>query len=324
LIKILPFNIIPMNNLRNEDVSIFCDKILGLKSAFLNTSRNNNEQAKHLIKQMRELHGCAVWCQYRLSGRINGSSNDEDWILLSTNCSFLHVMHTHIRVCEKKLYPSTESNRGKSESITLTTPTPPTKRVRPTQTKEVSLREVPTDNYSIPNNKSDMFSLPNRADTVKIKIDMAGGYGDEDDYDEDDESYETDSSDMDMEGGNYSPTYRIINAINTENYDEIMAKFIGGSSLDENKKTAIYIWADWCPHCQTKKPFWEEAVKDTRASGVQMIDINIADSDINKQIATSLDVTKIPTLAIFNPTTKKISKVTFESTNEIIQAIQNN
>lgn len=90
-----------------------------LKAEFLKTG--NTE----LIEKMRKVHGCAIFDNFLLKKTLseNYSSRlpDDYAILLSNNESLLHVIHCHIRFCEKKAYPH---NDNTSASLDYNTRTP--------------------------------------------------------------------------------------------------------------------------------------------------------------------------------------------------------
>ena len=55
-------------------------------------------------------------------------------------------------------------------------------------------------------------------------------------------------------------------------------------SLPKKEDAVVLIYANWCPHCQTMKPEWNE-MKNRLSSGIEIIEIE--DSDFDKDIKIS-------------------------------------
>lgn len=55
-------------------------------------------------------------------------------------------------------------------------------------------------------------------------------------------------------------------------------------SLPKKEEAVVLIYANWCPHCQTMKPEWNE-MKNRLGSGIEVIEIE--DSDFDKDIKIS-------------------------------------
>lgn len=55
-------------------------------------------------------------------------------------------------------------------------------------------------------------------------------------------------------------------------------------SLPKKEEAVVLIYANWCPHCQTMKPEWNE-MKNRLGSGIEIIEIE--DSDFDKDVKIS-------------------------------------
>ena len=55
-------------------------------------------------------------------------------------------------------------------------------------------------------------------------------------------------------------------------------------NLPKKEDAVVLIYANWCPHCQTMKPEWNE-MKNRLGSGIEIIEIE--DSDFDKDVKIS-------------------------------------
>ena len=62
----------------------------------------------------------------------------------------------------------------------------------------------------------------------------------------------------------------------------------GGSTEDSDKEAELMLfYVDWCPHCKTAKPVWEDFKKQIGDNTVNGIKLNFFEVDCDKDTATS-------------------------------------
>ena len=73
--------------------------------------------------------------------------------------------------------------------------------------------------------------------------------------------------------------------------------------LDEqikDGKKAVLFYADWCGHCKTLKPVWDEVAKDVNKKDKKMIKVNCGEgTKHDKEIMEKYSIDGYPTIIIF-------------------------
>lgn len=141
-----------MSNITHEHMTNHIRDICQLKTKFMNTYKNNPEDAKKYIEEMRMIHGCSIYDEYSDLRDIDPkTANNNDWIKLSSNSSCLYLIHNYIRTCEKLMFKNKSGQNVSSLSVSEseipksfrlfsdTQRTAPTFSKRNTGTEELSL-----------------------------------------------------------------------------------------------------------------------------------------------------------------------------------------
>jgi len=77
------------------------------------------------------------------------------------------------------------------------------------------------------------------------------------------------------------------------------------SQLGQGKKLVLF-YADWCGHCKTLKPIWDDASTQVNTDDKRMIKVNCGEgSDADKKLMEKYSIDGYPTIILFvdgNPT----------------------
>ena len=103
-----------MFEISQKNMDIYINKVSGLKKQFIEKYKIDHKVALDILKQMREIHGCALnddaIDKDNIIKKGYSNTNNSDWIKLSTNASLLYVIHSHIRYCERLAYDYKKGN----------------------------------------------------------------------------------------------------------------------------------------------------------------------------------------------------------------------
>ena len=75
----------------------------------------------------------------------------------------------------------------------------------------------------------------------------------------------------------------------------------------EPEETVVLIYANWCPHCQSMKPEWNE-MKSRLGPMIETIEIEDSDFDKDMKIYKTLKLRGIPTTILVNKKGLVVSK----------------
>ncbi|XWV26173.1 thioredoxin domain-containing protein [Tupanvirus soda lake] len=114
-----------MSEIAHRNMNVHTNKITSMRNKFVGICNADNETtALDLLMQMRLIHGCAIYDdaaeKHTILSKGIDNISDEEFIKLSTNASLLHVIHNHIRYCEKLLYKCKRQS-GNINPIQITT-----------------------------------------------------------------------------------------------------------------------------------------------------------------------------------------------------------
>ena len=71
------------------------------------------------------------------------------------------------------------------------------------------------------------------------------------------------------------------------------------SHIGEGKKLVLF-YADWCGHCKTIKPVWDDAATEINTDGNKMIKVNCGGgTDHDKEIMEKYSIDGYPTIIVF-------------------------
>ena len=203
-----------MSDIAHRNMNVHTNNITSLKNKFVTVCKTGDDNgALEILKQMRIIHGRALYesaiDKQNIFTKGVEHATDDDWIKLSTNDSFLYVMHDHIRNCEKLAYQckkgstmpiqvssdselktATQSNLGKESSFAnamskrtssreqskASGVTPIVNKISE-NTEELSLQNIQTEtpSYTMSDNMSefrlgDLFETDDRETLIVKKI----------------------------------------------------------------------------------------------------------------------------------------------------------
>lgn len=303
-------------NIMSDQVSYMnthAQKITELKKMYSDKTKNNNQtDTKNILREMRIIHGCAIYDNfddimniYKKNGK---GTTDEDWIKLSANASFLHIMHHHIRHCEKMSYIKDHHIGRSNNDDIFSTDSESQYTQSPQQTQYTKSKIVPvfnrvsanTEELSLKNIQSDLNSENTPAILFRKKIEQA-------------------AQDIDiMAGGDRLTefdTTEYVNNIGTTEADDLEVEYdieyddgnntgnnmTGG--FDTSKPTVVLYWGDWCPPSRRFKPTWDkfEEFSKKNLPNIQVTDINVRKDDKKAiELASAVGVNSYPTIVFFH------------------------
>lgn len=284
----------------------YVSKISGLKKSFMQIYQSDPNKANEILSQMRIYHGYAIYEDILNKEEIfkNKKLSDSEWIRLSSNASFLHIMHSHIRNCQLLLYKFTNSGNysgysNKSSDIgssELRTINSYNKHMNITIKKNnsgldtISIENINSDTESPrrsfhvseifttddqKNNKTfaDLTTNSKLSDYIKY-MNTSEANRLEDEYDK-----------------NTFHDSKIENNLDTQN-----------KKFEINKPTIINFWADWCGYSKRFMPNWRKFEEDAKKKfpELQITDLNVGKNNELDNIAKIADVTGYPTVVFFN------------------------
>ena len=66
------------------------------------------------------------------------------------------------------------------------------------------------------------------------------------------------------------------------------------------EKTLVLFYAEWCGHCKTLKPKWDEAAKEVNTEKTRMVKINVGDkTDEQDALIAKYNIDGFPTILVF-------------------------
>jgi thiol-disulfide isomerase/thioredoxin len=143
-----------ISQVTHRNINVYTNKVTSLKKQFANQYKTDKESAITTIKQMRTNHGIAIYDDFvdkvNISKKGIDSTTDDDWIKLSANASLLHVIHNHIRYCERLLF---NYNHGNLASTLLSSDTE-MQTMTPSNESDVARQETSFQNALTRKNKS--------------------------------------------------------------------------------------------------------------------------------------------------------------------------
>jgi len=312
-------------------MNVHTNNVTNLKNQFAKIYKTDEAAAIDILKQMRIIHGCAIYDDKMdkeniVKNPINDIT-DDDWIRLSTNASLIYCIHNHIRRCESLAYnnkkgyatPSILSSDYDIQTASLSQkkgasacPSAQSK------TKKQSNWVTGTTNVMNNNNiagritknstGTDELSLDN---IITTEIKQTGGA--DDIFSESEEYDSTNKSSYNRDNTEDMDDY--IENISTTEANDIYSDYIrkqsqegGNCSMkmnsekkDETKPTIIFYWADWCSFSNQFVPQWKKFKEQAKKNfpNLQVEELNVGkNKDLNK-LANNAGAEAYPTLILF-------------------------
>lgn len=310
-----------MSELTHSNMNTITNKVTELKKAFIDQCTNYHNGDVHLLREMRILHGKAIYNNFLDELEISKKEmpSEEDYIRLSGHSSLLHVIHCHIRKCEKTMFqlksdrvPSALTERAHEQlSAKNIVPTNNNKlikiRTNETGTEELSIINPETERSDI--NQSNIFS-----DNPKKNVILNNNYqpGNTSDY-----INNLGTTEASRLGSDYNKNIGSTekNPLNYENIKNLSEKVINnikdalhlsggadGKEMDVNNPTLVNYWADWCGYSKKFQKAWndfKESAKD-KFPNLQVTDLNVGKNEDLNNIAKKADVHGYPTVVMFH------------------------
>lgn len=280
------------SNISNNEFMKHFDDVDRLKQQFIDAYKKNHGKDKLIecIKHMRCYHGCAEVEYAKYVSSLGKNASEDEYILVSSMCSMLHVIHCSIRHVEKLMFRSdsslpningmmsTDSDDTVRGFSNLTN-----SRKSKSLTDEISL-DLPTESEK-----------PNSSSFVPLAA--LGALG----------------TSLFASNASKKPKSSMSDFTFTdmvENLNESEAEKLFESDLKVDRPTLILYWGDWCPASNKFYPTWTQ-LKDiarTKYPNLQIVELNFNKEDAShSELAKKMDIKSFPTVVYLHD--KKIDKI---------------
>lgn len=312
-----------MSEIVHKNITSYASRVTDLKKEFVKVCKDENK-AVEILRQMRICHGIAICENQKDIGEINKKSEnitEGDLIRISTNSSFLYIIHEHIRNCEKMLYAmkkrSIKPYQKDNEDISRNNISVNISK-NADGINELSLSNMKTDTEKkIDIDTSELFSISN-ADNKKLEHAF----------------FSTGGNCKQLINTN---TSEYINNLTTTEAKKLFSEEknqIGVvkpqiEKLDIYKPTIINYWGDWCGYSINFLPEWNKFKEDVeflkQYPELQVLDFHVAYNDKEAaNTAKKAGVKGYPTVILFynNQRYSKVaSNLTAKELKEFISSI---
>ena len=339
-----------MSEIAHKNLNVHSNKTTALKNKFINEYKTNAQTAQELIRQMRIIHGRAIYDEKEEQKNIfeKGIDNitDQDWIKVSTNCSILHIIHANIMRSEKLAFKNKEETEGrKTAASTLLTSDTDIQTTSVGETnqavKETSFTNAMaskknntramSSKIQVPANKMNSTIKTNEQGTDEVSIQNIDTSVSAPSNVNANEFFTEFDTKFDTKGKIASGVTNSVNSTNMSDYiknlntseanrlesevNKITPTQAGGHYKDVTNPTLVNFWADNCSYSLKFLPTWKEFVAQAKSKypNLQVVDINANTKEMQKEYVDSA-VTGFPTLVMYktikDPTGKEVLKKT--------------
>lgn len=279
-----------MSEQYKKTLADYCNDVIELKKELMEyLNKNEKKQCIELIKKMRIIHGKAIIDaeKYKLDIIDKKFVDEFDWIKLSTNQSFLVIIHKSIRCSEKNVYD--KSNNSEIANLSTT---------ESLDTEKLNHNINNLSTTSITESPSKSFKIENMGNEEILSLDLSQS--------------ETDNSlkitDVKISDNKYVIEKESVKKCRLERTNE---DYLKKSDMDENKyifngldirkPTVVNFWASWCIYSKKFLPEWEKLKQCVLKEypEVQITDLDVGKDRKLNEYAQEAGVNGYPTIVFF-------------------------
>lgn len=300
---------------RNNDIKSHADAVYDLKKEFISLVQNQQDEKKivDIMKKMRSLYGSAIYYDslYKknlIDKYVSTKPTECELINLSINSGLLHLIHEHIKQCDKIAYNfknklvSEEKqfdenvinemlNKERSENKIK----PVIKKVSPT-TETLSIKNFNTESESESKINTSDFGKRRRLSSSPV----------------------TDIN-----------TSEFIDKITSSDAARLVSDYAPSTEKSENSPILVYYWADWCRHSEKFNPTWEKfknifkSQKNVINEKLQIHDLNVGRDEELNSLAQKSGIVGYPAIVLFqNGNRYLLDNLSNLNTNDIVKFIK--
>lgn len=288
--------------MKTELIKEYADQVSKLGEIFIKKWKSGEENLENLIYDMRKIHGKAIIEMYLEIDKAYKKGIEQitpdDYTNISTMESFLFVIHSTIRRCEKIFY-GTGSKKMPLSSSTIES--------------NVNIGPPSTSKTSVERNKS---SAKNPSCIMHRKIYQAvirEGGEKSDELSIKDTKVNSPTTPMKhnvtpLSIGTFDTT-EFVSQLTTTEAEDLYSAFKRDQVQTEEdrshswleKPTLVNFWADWCPFSVKFKPEWDAFVKMAKEiyKDINLKDLNVKKDKVLAKIAQDSGVEGYPSLVFF-------------------------
>ncbi|MEM0354083.1 MAG: protein disulfide isomerase family protein [Thermoplasmata archaeon] len=285
------------------EIKDYADQISKLKEVFVEKWKSGERNLEDLIYEMRKIHGKALIEMYIEINNVYKKgieqTTPDDCTKISTMESFLFVIHSTIRNCEKLIYGT------KSKKISLSSSTSeldvnvgsPTTKKSPVEKSKTPTKEP---SHAMRGNiyKTVIREGSEKQDELSVKRIKSESPTSSAKHDIIPSSRKFDTSEF-VSQLTTTEAEKLFSAFKQEQAKKASEKDVSHSWME--KPTLVNFWADWCPFSIKFKPEWDAFVKMAKE---MYKDINLEDVNVKKdmylaKMAQDCGVDGYPSLVFF-------------------------
>lgn len=295
-----------MADMEQRNMNVYTNQITKLKNEFASVFKQDEDAAVNILKKMRIIHGLAIYDDVVEKSEIEKkgpSELSEDILIrLSTNASMLHIMHSHVRQCERLAY---NHKRGIAMDSLLSSDDHSLKKL------ETSSKDKKFGHSSLHTENHDMRNIfePNTLPRSDTKIQKGSSCH---------------AKLPPVESDSFNTT-EYINNLNTSDAAKLVSEYEKQSNVKPNSSDKlVYYLASWCPYSQKFNKTWDEFMKNARSKfpnlQIEKIDVGNDKDKVNE--ALQMGVSGYPTIVIIHNGKTYSKTPTNMSVEEIVQYLK--